>query len=130
MDGMEGATYGSPYNTWFWTKKQRARHLADSAPDQLALPSDGHSAEHGARIEYVLANAGSQASGPKDSDVGGWAVKSVKLGMLGRHPTLGCSLSDHLGVHVTPIRGEGGCRMSDEGSVVNDVDEERILDEI
>ncbi|KAK0740158.1 hypothetical protein B0T18DRAFT_417316 [Schizothecium vesticola] len=33
----EGATYGSPYNTWFWTKEQRARHLAYSATDQLRI---------------------------------------------------------------------------------------------
>ena len=34
---------------------------------------------------------------------GGWAVKDAKVGMMMRHPQLGCSLSDHFSVEATLV---------------------------
>ncbi|KAI5917472.1 DNase I-like protein [Camillea tinctor] len=128
---QDGATYGSSYNTWMWTRGQRARYLEqrDTRPDQLISPSDfDHS--QSIRIDYVLANvAVPRDHTPQDNndsavnpsadklrswnkientvgftqDDGLWTVKAAKVGMIDRHPVLGYSLSDHLSVEVTLV---------------------------
>ncbi|KAI1505462.1 DNase I-like protein [Biscogniauxia marginata] len=128
----DGATYGSPYNTWMWTRDQRRRYLEqlDIPHDELILPTDASHSE-AIRIDYVLANVAplpldkdkdDSAVNPSLSKVGSeeepditnnnvthgdglWTVKTAKVGMLDRHPTLGCSLSDHFSVEVTLMFG-------------------------
>ncbi|XXG99606.1 hypothetical protein Hte_005947 [Hypoxylon texense] len=122
----DGASYGSPYNTWMWTKAQRARHLGNTniSSDQLILPPDAVSLE-AMRIDYVLASvapalvedtreiddstvifapgSGNEAESPGAvaHEDGSWAVTAAKVGMVDRHPTLRYSLSDHFSVEVT-----------------------------
>lgn len=50
----------------------------------------------GKRLDYIFAGSGDiHASG------GGWVVKQIKVGMMMRHPELGCSLSDHFAIEGT-----------------------------
>ncbi|RYP49511.1 hypothetical protein DL768_004814 [Monosporascus sp. mg162] len=115
---QNGATYGSPYNTWQWTRDQRTRYLSgqpDTSTSELILPPElNHS--QAVRIDYVLASVAPQpldttslelrgGNGTQNTNVarndGVWVVKAAKVGMQDRHPTLGCSLSDHFSVEVT-----------------------------
>ncbi|KAI0885971.1 Endonuclease/exonuclease/phosphatase [Annulohypoxylon maeteangense] len=120
---QSGVTYGSPYNTWMWTRAQRARYLRQpGAPvSELGFPA-GVGREQVMRIDYVLANvtprylkdieigpytdrfgSGKDTGGTSKVDQGRgvWTVKSAKVGMVDRHPVLGCSLSDHFSVETT-----------------------------
>jgi sphingomyelin phosphodiesterase 2 len=52
----------------------------------------------GKRLDYIFAGSGDiHAVG------GGWVVKQAKVGMMMRHPELGCSLSDHFSVEATLV---------------------------
>ncbi|KAI1350380.1 Endonuclease/exonuclease/phosphatase [Xylaria sp. FL0043] len=115
---QDGATYGSPYNTWQWTRAQRAQYLSgqpNSPTCELMLPPEINQSQ-AIRIDYVLASVASQmphTTSPKTRDENGihntsiahqdsgWVVLATKVGMLDRHPVLGCSLSDHFSVEVT-----------------------------
>ena len=50
----------------------------------------------GKRLDYIFANAGDI-----HTHGGGWVVKQARVGMMMRHPELGCSLSDHFSVEAT-----------------------------
>ena len=107
----DGATYGSPYNTWQWTRDQR-KCLAgqeDTPTGELTLPP-GLEFSQAVRIDYILASVAEplatsesrgahKGSGPDDD--GAWVVEGAKVGMLDRLPKLCCSLSDHFSVEVT-----------------------------
>ncbi len=47
-------------------------------------------------MDYIFANAGDI-----HTHGGGWVVKQARVGMMMRHPELGCSLSDHFSVEAT-----------------------------
>jgi sphingomyelin phosphodiesterase 2 len=52
----------------------------------------------GKRLDYIFAGSGDiQVLG------GGWVVKRVSVGMMMRHPELGCSLSDHFSMEATLV---------------------------
>lgn len=124
-DVQSGVTYGSPRNTWMWTRTQRARYREEesNSTGEVNFPADV-GREEAARIDYVFASVQPDAvpcnrktaendlptdgfgdkKGDNSSitqDVDGWTVKSAKVGMMDRHPVLGCSLSDHFSVEVT-----------------------------
>ncbi|KAL4947953.1 Endonuclease/exonuclease/phosphatase [Aspergillus filifer] len=113
-----GATYGSPHNTWQWTRNQRIRYLATQpgtpTREPILPPELDHS--QAVRIDYVLASVAHEPlntaplevicePGTQNTTVarrdGVWVVKAAKVGMRDRHPTIGCSLSDHFSVEVT-----------------------------
>ncbi|KAK4144725.1 Endonuclease/exonuclease/phosphatase [Dichotomopilus funicola] len=88
-----GASSDGPYNTWRWTKSQQkmlgpGKHpttVSPDTPDRL-----------GKKLDYIFASSGDiQALG------GAWVVKNVNVGMMMRHPELGCSLSDHFSIEAT-----------------------------
>lgn len=123
---QNGVTSDSAFNTWRWDSKRQkrlgspmggkvitrksSRHLSlvevsDLRPEQPmrtarweednGVPSDAPDPK-GKRIDYVFAGTGDPAT------IGGvWIVKNAKVGMVERHHTLGCSLSDHFSVEVT-----------------------------
>ncbi|KAI0482348.1 Endonuclease/exonuclease/phosphatase [Xylariaceae sp. FL0804] len=107
-----GVTSQSRYNTWAWTKSERRtlRKEGGSTP----VPPDEPD-ERGKRIDYIFFSSGrdprskwqsDEPPGPHDQEAGprgvpGWVVKDVRVGAMGRHPTLGCSLSDHFSVEAT-----------------------------
>ncbi|KAF3064756.1 Inositol phosphosphingolipids phospholipase C [Daldinia childiae] len=112
-----GVTSNSAYNTWRWSKsEQRALH---SGKRPIVIPPDAPD-PRGKRIDYIFfspqvsvtpgstpgataAAAAARTSHDTNeaSRTKGWVVKDVRVGMLARHPDLGCSLSDHFSVEAT-----------------------------
>lgn len=94
-----GATSDSIYNTWRWSKKQQK--LLGPGKPPATVPPDSID-RRGKRLDYIFAGTGDRDSlGGDDDGDGGWVVKRVTVGMLDRHPELGCSLSDHFSVEAT-----------------------------
>ena len=90
-----GATCDSVLNTWRWSKELQKRlskgeriSIEDHTPDPRAK-----------RLDYIFFGNG---IGSKENEQ--WHVQSVRVGMTERHPTLGCSLSDHFSVEATLSR--------------------------
>lgn len=103
-----GVTSNSVYNTWRWSKERRKK-LGKGGNEVVVSPDTPD--PRGQRLDYIFAGDG----GSKDE--GAWTVKSVQVGMMQRHPVLGCSLSDHFSVEATlafrpaaEARGRGGER--------------------
>lgn len=92
-----GATCDSVFNTWRWNKGQQ-KLLGPGKPN-VDVPGDriDHRAK---RLDYIFA---STAFDPTNPELGGWVVKSAKVGFLQRHPELQCSLSDHFSVECTLV---------------------------
>ncbi|KAI5279926.1 phospholipase C type enzyme, partial [Ascosphaera acerosa] len=87
-----GASCDGPYNTWRWPKSEQKR-LRREGP----IDTDGSVPDpKGKRLDYIFIGQG------QGEDQ--WAVSSVRLGMMERHPTLHCSLSDHFSVEATIVR--------------------------
>ncbi|KAI2615711.1 DNase I-like protein [Hypoxylon sp. NC1633] len=111
-----GVTSQSTYNTWGWSKPDQ-RALSRGKRPMLVEPDTPD--PRGKRIDYIfftpqvssIPNPVFRLSGPTapraSRDVGdgmharGWVVKDIRVGMLSRHPELGCSLSDHFSVEAT-----------------------------
>ncbi|KAK4153397.1 Endonuclease/exonuclease/phosphatase [Chaetomidium leptoderma] len=88
-----GAASDGPTNTWRWTKAQQKR----LGPGKLPVPVSPDTPDPlGKRLDYIFAG-----SGDIDALGGGWVVKQARVGMMMRHPELGCSLSDHFAVEAT-----------------------------
>lgn len=92
-----GATCDSVLNTWRWNKGQQKR-LGLNKPI-IEVPRDRID-PRGRRLDYIFASTGFDPDHPEQ---GGWIVKTAKVGMLYRHPQLGCSLSDHFSVECTLV---------------------------
>ncbi|KAI1804991.1 DNase I-like protein [Daldinia bambusicola] len=113
-----GVTSNSAYNTWRWPKsEQRALH---SGKRPMVVPPDTPD-PRGKRIDYIFfspqvtvtpgpppksRHGATAARTSHDTSEGtcttrGWVVKDVRVGMMARHPDLGCSLSDHFSVEAT-----------------------------
>lgn len=73
---------------------QRVDYIFFSRGDPHASPTD-LSEILSAHNTYTDDGIGSAQSPP------GWVVKDVRVGMMARHPDLGCSLSDHFSVEAT-----------------------------
>ncbi|KAK8138429.1 hypothetical protein PG984_001809 [Apiospora sp. TS-2023a] len=87
-----GATSNNAYNSWRWSKRQQKRPA-----DVIVAPDT--SDPKGQRLDYIFASSGSTTEG--ENPGWGWVVKDARVGMLQRHPDLGCSLSDHFSVEAT-----------------------------
>ncbi|KAK0731213.1 Endonuclease/exonuclease/phosphatase [Lasiosphaeris hirsuta] len=88
-----GAASDGPYNTWRWTRQQQK--LLGPGKPAATIPPDTIDAR-GKRLDYVFAGSGDIAALN-----GGWVVRHANVGMMMRHPKLGCSLSDHFAVEAT-----------------------------
>ncbi|PGH06929.1 hypothetical protein AJ79_06402 [Helicocarpus griseus UAMH5409] len=104
-----GATCDGIFNTWRWNKGQRKRLESEGnvvvdgqLPDPLAK-----------RLDYIFVGDGafSHFASPRQ-----WNIDSARVGMMSRHPTLHCSLSDHFAVEATIVR---------ESTKDDDADEEQ-----
>ncbi len=84
-----GVTCGSVLNTWRWphVRQKRGRDEPDVPPDAID--------RRGRRLDYIFASTGDVSALS-----GGWVVRAARIGMVGRHPELGCSLSDHFSVEA------------------------------
>ncbi|KAI1760975.1 DNase I-like protein [Hypoxylon sp. FL1150] len=113
-----GVTSKSVYNTWAWPKSEQRAVQSGKRP--WIIPPDTPD-PRGKRIDYiffspqvsstpssapngfnekVVTQASRDAAGEGPTSRG-WVVKDVRVGMLARHPELGCSLSDHFSVEAT-----------------------------
>lgn len=91
---QHGATCDSRFNTWRWNKGQQKQ--LDKGEE---LQVDGTKPDPKAkRLDYIF------FGGEPEGQARHWKVDSVKVGMLERHPTLHCSLSDHFSVEATLLR--------------------------
>ncbi|KAJ2978462.1 hypothetical protein NUW58_g7486 [Xylaria curta] len=115
-----GVTSNSAYNTWAWSSSKR-RALRSGKRPMLISPETPD--EDGQRVDYIFFSRGgdphvfptdlseilSAHNTYTDDGVGaspsppGWVVKDVRVGLMARHPDLGCSLSDHFSVEATLI---------------------------
>ncbi|KAI1329639.1 DNase I-like protein [Xylariaceae sp. FL0255] len=115
-----GVTNNSVYNTWAWSRSKR-RALRMGKRPMLVPPETPD--ERGHRIDYVFFSRGGDPHAlPTDlseilsarntyTDDGagnipappGWVVKDANVGLMARHPELGCSLSDHFSVEATLV---------------------------
>ncbi|KAI0385852.1 DNase I-like protein [Hypomontagnella monticulosa] len=109
-----GVTSNSAYNTWSWPKSDQRTLRSGKRP--MIIPPDTPD-PRGKRIDYIFFSPQiSSTPGPvplplnearasrdisQGSRTSGWVVKDVRIGMLARHPDLGCSLSDHFSVEAT-----------------------------
>jgi sphingomyelin phosphodiesterase 2 len=90
-----GATSDGVYNTWRWSSA-RQKQLGRGKTPEIVSPDTADPL--GKRLDYIFAGSGGDREAP---DNGKWVVKRVAVGMLDRHPELGCSLSDHFSVEAT-----------------------------
>jgi sphingomyelin phosphodiesterase 2 len=102
-----GATCDSVLNTWRWNKAEQ-KLLGPGRPT-IEVPGDRLDPK-AKRLDYIFASAGK-----RPNTEGSWVVSSAKVGMMDRHPTLQCSLSDHFSVEAT-------LRWSTEGEVQKEED--------
>ncbi|KAI1190641.1 Endonuclease/exonuclease/phosphatase [Nemania serpens] len=112
-----GVTSNSPYNTWAWSSSDQ-RALRSGKRPMLISPEIMD--KDGQRVDYIFFSRGDPHASPTDlseilsahnayTDDGvgaaqsppGWVVKDVRVGLMARHPDLGCSLSDHFSVEAT-----------------------------
>lgn len=85
-----GATCDSIFNTWRWTKKDQEALFKGK---QIKI--DDHSPDPEARrLDYIFVGYDIH-SGAR------WQVQAAKVGMIDRHSTIGCSLTDHFSVEAT-----------------------------
>lgn len=98
-----GTTCDSPLNTWRWSKEQQKRL---ERGDDIVV--DGNTRDpHGKRLDYIFFGNGLRSDENNTMSLSNrhWLVHDVKVGMLARHPSLRCSLSDHFSVEATLQRG-------------------------
>lgn len=100
-----GATCDGAFNTWRWSKE-----------DQKRLAREGHISVDGSlpdpyakRLDYIFVGNGSYLNHtddvvPSSSSSWKWNIHSARVGMMERHTTLHCSLSDHFSVEATVVR--------------------------
>ncbi|KAJ9155884.1 DNase I-like protein [Coniochaeta hoffmannii] len=88
---VNGVTSNSVYNTWRWTKRER-KMLGEGKEGRVVSPAEPD--PRGQRLDYIFVGDGEREGGT-------WVVKDVRVGMVERHPVLGCSLSDHFSVEAT-----------------------------
>lgn len=92
-----GATCDSVLNTWRWSQQLQKRQFKG---EKIVI--EGSTPDPGAkRLDYIFIGDGAK---PIDSEDPMWRVRTAKLGMTDRHPSLGCSLSDHFSIEVTISR--------------------------
>ncbi|KAG7006347.1 hypothetical protein G7Y79_00015g039370 [Physcia stellaris] len=114
---VNGATCDSALNTWRWSKQVQKRMfkgesilVEDSTPDPRAK-----------RLDYIFFSSGINRSGSESP----WKVQSVKVGMTDRHPSIGCSLSDHFSVEATISRTDHTDLSTSNGSMNHTAPKER-----
>lgn len=94
-----GATSNNVYNTWRWPRSAQSR-LGPGQPLQPIPPNTPD--PRGKRLDYIFTSTAACEMDDQGT-VGGWVVRDARVGMVARHPELGCSLSDHFSVEATLV---------------------------
>jgi sphingomyelin phosphodiesterase 2 len=98
-----GATCDSILNTWRWDEKWQK----DLDRGKKILVSEDVQDPKAKRLDYVFAGDGSNYAAKRlghQSTPHKWELADVRVGMVERHSTLLCSLSDHFSVEATLTR--------------------------
>jgi sphingomyelin phosphodiesterase 2 len=88
-----GTTCDSAFNSWRWNEAHKKR-LAKGENVVIEPSVQDPSAK---RLDYIFFSSGEQGR----ADTTQWTLEEVNVGMMMRHPTLHCSLSDHYSVEAT-----------------------------
>ena len=92
-----GATCDGVLNTWRWSKEQQKKQYKGES----IFVDDTTQDPRAKRLDYIFIG---------DSDylhslaINKWHVQEIKVGMTERHPSIGCSLSDHFSVEAILAR--------------------------
>lgn len=92
-----GAASDGVFNTWRWSKEDQKRLFKGESitvPDDVPDP-------RAKRLDYIFVGNGHHLG---VSTAHPWHVQSMKVGFTERHPTIGCSLSDHFSMEATLSR--------------------------
>ena len=92
-----GATCDSIMNTWRWSKKQQKR----LRKGEKVIVEEKTLDPGAKRLDYVFIGDGIGHASVQEHK---WRIDGARVGMTERHPSLGCSLSDHFSVEVTLSR--------------------------
>ena len=92
---QNGATCDSVLNTWRWRKEDQKKMFKGASINVEGQTPDPRAK----RLDYIF-------FGSRHGTHHTWHVGEVKVGMTDRHPTIGCSLSDHFSVEATISRVE------------------------
>ena len=104
-----GTTCDSALNTWRWSKQLQKRMFKG---ESIAI-GDGTPDPRAKRLDYIFFSNGIKVSSSKPL----WRVRSVKVGMMDYHPSIGCSLSDHFSVEATLSRTAAIEKVMSNGSL-------------
>lgn len=94
-----GATCDSVLNTWRWSKEQQKKQYQGENIIVGGITKDPRAK----RLDYIFVGDCDYLPSPSNNK---WQVQDIKVGMTERHPSIGCSLSDHFSVEATLSRGE------------------------
>lgn len=98
-----GAASDGVFNTWRWPKEQQKRLFKGER-----ITIDEHTPDPRAkRLDYIFLGHGVGTTASQ------WQVEEIKVGMTERHPTIGCSLSDHFSIEATLARKEAALSSTD-----------------
>ena len=92
-----GAASDGVLNTWRWPKPQQKKLFKG----ENIIVDDETLDPKGKRLDYVFFGTGASFEGLHGHS---WQVQEIKVGMTERHPTIGCSLSDHFSIEATLSR--------------------------
>ena len=101
-----GAASDGVFNTWRWSKETQKRLFKG---ETIEISNDTPDPK-GKRLDYIFVGNGEYREG---SNARKWQVQSMKVGMTERHPSLGCSLSDHFSMEAC-LSQASGSRVKDD----------------
>lgn len=92
-----GATCDGVLNTWRWSKEQQKKQYKG---ENIIV---NHTAQdpRAKRLDYIFIGDSNYLSPSSNNE---WRVQDIRVGMIERHPSIGCSLSDHFSVEATLSR--------------------------
>lgn len=92
-----GATCDGVLNTWRWSKEQQKKQYKG---ENIIV---NHTAQdpRAKRLDYIFIGDSNYSSPSSNNE---WRVQDIRVGMIERHPSIGCSLSDHFSVEATLSR--------------------------
>ncbi|CAF9940255.1 MAG: phospholipase C type enzyme [Alectoria fallacina] len=100
-----GATCDGVLNTWRLSKEQQKKQYKGEN-----MIVDGTTQDPRAkRLDYIFIGGSDHPHLPSNNR---WHVQDIKVGMTERHPSIGCSLSDHFSVEATLSRGENPAELA------------------
>ena len=116
-----GAASDGVLNTWRWSKDEQKRLFKG---EKIVIPDDTPD-PRAKRLDYIFVGDGNREGSPAGNR---WHIRNMKVGMTERHPSIGCSLSDHFSMELTLSRTTGTPGIPSED--INAVSKETIADSL